>query len=203
MTEAPRGTLADRWLERGARAFDATPSLAVAAKRALSRRESPSRWMRSALSLSRGEPVATSNERDAAIDRSLARKYARATAAAIGAGCASVGAGFSLTTSAVLAAIAFYVAEVQRVFVVLAALDGAPDPTRESRALIASQGGLGVALIRVLRIAAHMLTGGFRGLGFVRSWCVGCLAVVYWYEYARVSADRSSRERDTWSARHA
>ena len=37
----------------------------------------------------------------------------------------------------------------------------------------------------VLPLAAVMLFGGLIGKGFVRSWCLGCLAVCIWYEELR------------------
>jgi len=37
----------------------------------------------------------------------------------------------------------------------------------------------------VLPVAAFMLFGGFARQGFVRSWCLGCLAVCIWYEDLR------------------
>ena len=38
----------------------------------------------------------------------------------------------------------------------------------------------------VMPLAAVMLAGGFLGRGFVRSWCLGCLAVCLWYEHLRL-----------------
>jgi hypothetical protein len=40
----------------------------------------------------------------------------------------------------------------------------------------------------VIPLAAVMLFGGVVGRGFVRSWCLGCLAVVVWYEDLRRAA---------------
>jgi predicted MPP superfamily phosphohydrolase len=39
-------------------------------------------------------------------------------------------------------------------------------------------------------IAASMILGGFLGRGFLRSWCVGCLAILVWYE--RLRAERNA-----------
>jgi hypothetical protein len=199
MTNHPRETLVDRWLEEGALVFDAHPSLARSAAETLARRASPSRWMLDALVIVRGRAVHTRREARV-VDASLVVKYARAIAAAVVVGAASLVAGFSLLASVTLAVVAFYWVEVQRVFVVLLGLEGAGDPVRESAALVRAQGGTGVALVRVLRIAAHMLTGGLRGEGFVRSWCVGCIAVVCWYEYARAAGGAPLAR---WSSPHA
>src|SRR5207244_13154886 len=37
----------------------------------------------------------------------------------------------------------------------------------------------------VLPLAATMILGGFFGRGFIRSWCLGCLAILIWYERLR------------------
>ena len=37
----------------------------------------------------------------------------------------------------------------------------------------------------VLALAFTMLFGGLVGRGFLRSWCLGCLAVCLWYEDLR------------------
>lgn len=80
---------------------------------------------------------------------------------------------------------AFYVAEAQMAFVIPAALDGCPAPFAESRRLLVRAGGTWAALGTLLPIAAFMLLGGFGGQGFLRSWCLGCLAVCLWYERLR------------------
>jgi hypothetical protein len=85
------------------------------------------------------------------------------------------------------AVVTFYFVEVRMVFVFPLALDGEPAPFVASHRLVARTLPAGLATVRVMRIAARMLFGGFMGRGFVRSWCVGCLAVVLWYEDARQS----------------
>ena len=40
-------------------------------------------------------------------------------------------------------------------------------------------------MLTVIRLASVMLFGGFLGGGFLRSWCLGCLAVAVWYEELR------------------
>ncbi|MCR9245022.1 MAG: hypothetical protein NXI31_08310 [bacterium] len=84
-----------------------------------------------------------------------------------------------------LAAVVFYAVEVRMVFAFPCALDGSTRPLRDSHRLVASSITAPRATLIVMRIAFEMLIGGLCGRGFVRSWCVGCLAVVLWYEAAR------------------
>ena len=51
--------------------------------------------------------------------------------------------------------------------------------------LVAAAGGRWAVAGRMFVIALVMLFGGFAGRGFLRSWCIGCLAVVLWYERLR------------------
>ncbi|AKG24470.1 hypothetical protein IJ00_05565 [Calothrix sp. 336/3] len=68
------------------------------------------------------------------------------------------------------------------VFLFPIAIDGYPHPFRESRKLTKKAGGTLAAMKVVMVLAAVMIFGGFCGQGFIRSWCLGCLAVVLWYE---------------------
>jgi hypothetical protein len=43
-------------------------------------------------------------------------------------------------------------------------------------------------MLIVMRLALVMLFGGFLGGGFVRSWALGCLSVVLWYEQVKHAA---------------
>ncbi len=79
----------------------------------------------------------------------------------------------------------FYVVESRMVFAFPAALDGAARPLATSARIVQNAGSMAATTAVVMRIAAEMLLGGVRGRGFVRSWCVGCLAVVMWYEDVR------------------
>jgi hypothetical protein len=81
----------------------------------------------------------------------------------------------------------FYAVEVQAVFAFPAALDGAAHPIAASRRIVRDNGGTLRSTAIVAAIAACMLGGGFAGRGFRRSWCVGCLAVLLWYERWRPS----------------
>ena len=79
----------------------------------------------------------------------------------------------------------FYAVEVQMVFLFPLALDGHARLLRESRQWTLRAGGTLHVMAIVMQLAAVMLFGGFRGRGFVRSWALGCMAVVLWYEQLR------------------
>lgn len=85
--------------------------------------------------------------------------------------------------------------EARFVFAFPCALDGSSTPLRASHRLLARDRGAPSATVTVARIAAEMLFGGLRGRGFARSWCVGCIAVLLWYEAARTSAMRRAGAR--------
>lgn len=98
----------------------------------------------------------------------------------------TLGVCWDLTLPAVPAAIlVFYAVEARLVFVFPLALDGEATPFLASHRLLGRTLPSGRVLARVTWIAASMLLGGFLGRGVVRSWCIGCLAVVLWYEEAR------------------
>ncbi|MBZ4417780.1 hypothetical protein K8638_14910 [Myxococcus sp. RHST-1-4] len=84
-----------------------------------------------------------------------------------------------------LAVPAFYAVEVQGLFLFPLALDGVAHPWRGSRRLLLEAGGTLSAVGTVLVLAAVMLFGGLAGRGWIRCWCLGCLAVVLWYEELR------------------
>src|SRR5690349_3653701 len=77
---------------------------------------------------------------------------------------------------------AFYAVEAQMVFLFPLVLDGSPNPLCESLAWTRAAGGTIPVMLTVMQLAVVMLFGGFLGRGFIRSWCLGCLAVVLWYE---------------------
>lgn len=81
-----------------------------------------------------------------------------------------------------LAVAVFYVVEVQMVFLFPLALDGSTRPFAEARAWTRRAGGTLAAMRVVLPLAGTMLCGGLAGRGFLRCWCLGCLAVCLWYE---------------------
>jgi len=109
-------------------------------------------------------------------------KYGLATTAAL----AVAGAAWAVTPLLLpLAGLAFYAVECRMVFAFPQALDGSRTPLRDSHALVRRSTSATAATATVMTIAAEMLAGGFCGRGFLRSWCVGCLAVLLWYERAR------------------
>lgn len=79
----------------------------------------------------------------------------------------------------------FYAIEVQMVFLFPLALDGSLSPFRESLQWTRKAGGTLSAMLTVIPLAVVMLFGGWVGQGFIRSWSLGCLAVVLWYEELR------------------
>lgn len=83
---------------------------------------------------------------------------------------------------ACLGVLVFYAVEAQFVFLFPLAIDGSKQPFRDAPDWTRRAGGTLKVMSVVLPLAWRMLSGGFRGLGFARSWCLGCLAVVIWYE---------------------
>ena len=145
-------------------------------------------WMRLALEHLRGEPLS-----GPAFNLNVLglTKYALACVAAL------IPVGLAAATGqpliAILALPVFYAAEVQFVFLFPLAIDGCPRPFRASRRWTWLAGGTLPAMTVVMQLAATMLFGGFVGRGFVRSWCLGCLAVCIWYEELRTSGGHSDQ----------
>jgi predicted MPP superfamily phosphohydrolase len=83
---------------------------------------------------------------------------------------------------ALLAPVAFYAAEARMVFLFPAAIDGSRQPFAEAWSLTGRAGGTVAVMRVVIVLACVMVLGGLAGRGFVRSWCLGCLAVCVWYE---------------------
>ena len=161
------------------RLFDARENgLAAAAARVRWDFGSGAAWMRAALTAVRGVQPSGA----AAFGCLGFAKYGLATSVAA---AVAMFAGAASLLLVPLAVVAFYLVEVRMVFAFPLALDGSAAPLRDSHALVARTLPAWVATARVMRIAAEMMAGGFLGRGFVRSWCVGCLAVVLWYEDAR------------------
>ncbi len=144
-------------------------------------------WMVLALSEMRGVPPALTPPNLQALG---IIKYSLACAAAL------LVIGIALWTGieplALLCIPAFYAVEVQMVFLFPIVLDGYTHPFRESRKWTVVQGGTLSAMKVVMPLAAVMIFGGFLGQGFIRSWCLGCLAVVLWYEKLRQKVSESS-----------
>ena len=142
-------------------------------------------WMRLTLQVLRDERVSGGPPVDAARFRRLGMaKYGGCLLAAAGAGW--IGSKLAGRRVGFLAAaVAFYAAEAQAVFLFPLALD-APGSMlatfRRARRLTVHAGGTPRVMATVLPLAARTLLGGFFRGGFRRSWCIGCLAVCVWYE---------------------
>lgn len=144
-------------------------------------------WMRLALERLRGAPVETATTPNFTFLGTA--KYAAASLAALACAAGAWLSGWPvLAVLAVLAVPAFYAVEVQGVFLFPVALDGSPRPFRDARRWTVRAGGTLRVMAGVMPIAATMLFGGFASRGFVRSWCLGCLAVCLWYEDVRAAA---------------
>lgn len=142
-------------------------------------------WMRRAMERLRGGPLGPPAAPAPNFQALGLLKYAAATAAAAGWAFLSVWAGWPAL--AALAVPLFYAVEVQGVFLFPVALDGHARPFRTARRWTVRAGGTPRAMAVVMPVAATMLFGGFVGRGFVRSWCLGCLAVCVWYEDLRTA----------------
>lgn len=94
-----------------------------------------------------------------------------------------------------LAIVAFYAVEAQMVFLFPLALDGSVRPFGDARRWTRRAGGTFAIMRVVLPLAGTMLLGGLVGRGFLRSWCLGCLAVCLWYEDLRTDPPP---ERVSW-----
>lgn len=133
-------------------------------------------WMRVALAAIRGGERPRGR---AAFGWLGAGKYAACTGGALMAAVVSAWAGAGWSAALVAAVLAFYVVEVQAVFLFPVALDRGTPAWRPARRLMRADGGTVRAVLTVVPIAARMIGGGWRG------WCRGCLEVLLWYEDVR------------------
>jgi hypothetical protein len=140
------------------------------------------RWMQLALAHLRGRPLSAPVP---GLNSLGAVKYALAGVPALLVAASALV--LSVWPLLILAPVAFYAVEAQMVFLFPLALDGAPRPFREARRWTARAGGTVAVMAVVLPLAAVMLLGGFARHGFVRCWCLGCLAVCLWYEDLRTA----------------
>jgi hypothetical protein len=169
-------------LRRARAIYDAPDCPLASAARGAGRHlfASGGRWMLLALAYLRGETAAAP---PAGLNRLGLVKYGLATGAAL------PFVGLAVLTGVwpvlVLCVPAFYAAEAQLVFLFPLALDGCQAPYRAAHRLTVRAGGTGAVMGVVLPLAGVMLFGGFAGRGFVRCWCLGCLAVCLWYEDVR------------------
>lgn len=142
-------------------------------------------WMRLALEQLRGHPLVGTASR---LNRLGLIKYGLASTAALTWLVLTIGCQWPVLS--VLCVPMFYAVEAQMVFLFPLALDGSIRPFREARRWTRRAGGTLAVMTIVLPLAATMLFGGFLGRGFVRSWCLGCLAVCLWYEDLRANGRR-------------
>jgi hypothetical protein len=94
-----------------------------------------------------------------------------------------------------LAAVAFYAVEAQMVFLFPLALGGSAGPFGAARRWTRRSGGTIAVMRVVIPLACTMLFGGLAGRGFLRCWCLGCLAVCLWYEDLRNDPPSVCRSR--------
>jgi hypothetical protein len=178
-------------LRRARQVFDAPGCPLASAARGACRGlfASGGRWMQLALTHLRGQPLPAPVR---GLNTLGVIKYALAGGAALLAATPAVL--LPAWPLLVLAVVAFYAVEAQMVFLFPLALDGARKPFREARRWTARAGGTLAVMAIVLPVAAVMLLGGFARQGFVRSWCLGCLAVCIWYEDLRAATLPRSQE---------
>ncbi len=163
--------------------YDRSPALASAALPCIRHGfKGGGQWMQSAIENLRAASIAGPS---LSLHRVGFIKYSTALVAAFAAATLLYGMGNSWPLLLVVCALAFYAIEVQMAFVFPLSLDGCARPFRQSRHLIVRAGGTWPALRIVVPLALYMLCGGLLGRGFVRSWCLGCLAICIWYESIR------------------
>jgi predicted MPP superfamily phosphohydrolase len=173
-----------RSLLREARALYAEhPELRAGARSAGHRGfSSGAQWMRIALEHIRSKPVAP---HPAHFQWLGLVKYGLAVTASVAFAIAMIALRQPVLSLAAI--LVFYAVEAQFVFLFPLALDGVRQPLRASRRWTLRAGGTLVVMWTVMQLALTMVLGGFIGSGFVRSWCVGCLAVCVWYERLRTA----------------
>jgi uncharacterized protein len=166
-------------LTRAAERYDdpGSPLRAAAAAAAFGGFAAGAQWMRLALESMRGRPCDP-----AAFNYDLLGliKYGLATGVALV--WAVAACSWHVPLLVPLAALAFYAVEAQMVFLFPLALDGSAQPFGAARRWTRRAGGTVAVMRVVLPLACTMLFGGLAGRGFLRSWCLGCLAVCLWYD---------------------
>jgi hypothetical protein len=173
-------------LKRAADIYDAPDSpLAKAAAHGASRGfQSGAEWMKLAMETIRGRALEPVERMPNFHFLGIAKYTAASVVAAIG---VFVADWFAIPVLVVLAIPLFYAVEAQGVFLFPVALDGYAKPIRTARQWTVHAGGTLRVMLIVMPIAVVMLGGGFLGRGFLRSWCLGCLAVCLWYEQIRAA----------------
>jgi predicted MPP superfamily phosphohydrolase len=169
-------------LTRAAEQYDAlaSPLRAAAAAAAFGGFASGAQWMRLALETMRGRPCVP-----AAFNYHLLGLIKYGPAAGVALLWAVAACAWHVPWLVPLAAAAFYAVEAQMVFLFPLALDGSAQPFGSARRWTRHAGGTVGVMRVVMPLACTMLFGGLAGRGFLRSWCLGCLAVCLWYEDLR------------------
>ncbi len=139
-------------------------------------------WMAATLAHLRGEPLPACR---ASLNVLGVVKYGLASAAALLVLTAMIL--YQAWVLLPLSVAVFYAVEAQMVFLFPLVLDGCAHPFREARRWTLRAGGTLEVMGVILPLACTMLLGGFARQGFVRSWCLGCLAVCLWYEDLRTA----------------
>ncbi len=85
----------------------------------------------------------------------------------------------------------FYLLESRFVFIFPLRADQ-PTNRLPHTLLVHRAGGTMRVVLTIMAIAFVMLFGGLIGKGFLRSWCLGCGAVVIWYEHARLASQNDA-----------
>jgi hypothetical protein len=137
-------------------------------------------WMREVLSHLRRQPL---QQVPIAYQRLGLLKYGAASIGALLYVSVFVSLGWWLLIPG--SVLVFYAIEAQMVFLFPLAIDGHRQVFLTSWRWTRLAGGTWCVMNTVLCLAALMLFGGWFGQGFVRSWALGCLAVVLWYEELR------------------
>jgi hypothetical protein len=181
--ELMQRTTASNLLQRAAAVYDDPANgLSTAARRAWHGGfSSAGGWMRQAMIVLRNQSQACG---ECPFQRFGILKYALALSGAVL--CVAAAINSRHWGVALLALPVFYLVETQMVFLFPLMIDGvAQNRIATARHWTIRAGGTVRVMRVVVPLAVFMLFGGFAGRGFVRSWCLGCLAVVLWYEHLR------------------
>lgn len=184
---------------------DPTNDLAATARRAATGGfNAGGKWMQSVLMVIRQRAV---TEHSVPFTKLGVGKYSVALVAALM--TAFLASRLGVWVAGISSLMTFYAVEAQWVFLFPLAIDGRACSWKQNRRLVRQAGGTLKVMATVIPIAATMLGNGFRGQGFVRSWAIGCLAVLLWYERIRTQVENtrlivkwSFGERDSLQVRH-
>ncbi|MCB9891401.1 MAG: metallophosphoesterase [Planctomycetes bacterium] len=144
--------------------------------------QSGGEWMVAALQCIRKANVVSCDTRFA---RAGTLKYAACTL--LGILCAALAYHVATWLAAPGFVLGFYALEARLVFLFPVMIDDGVRAWASTGRWVVAAGGVLRSMSIVLPLAIVMLTGGFLGRGFVRSWLLGCTAVLLWYEDLRDS----------------